>query len=104
MFASRDTAEAENLPAHLKAHSRSQLKSALSLAKVSFKDGPRSTTKLASKFEEGQDVLARWSDGLYYLGTIKKVSFFIAFPLNMRLAVMSKADILALCKAGCSLT
>ncbi|XP_048844743.1 metal-response element-binding transcription factor 2 isoform X2 [Brienomyrus brachyistius] len=70
----RDTAEAENLPAHLKAHSRSQLKSALSLAKVSFKDGPKSATKLASKFEEGQDVLARWSDGLYYLGTIKKIN------------------------------
>ncbi|KAJ8406322.1 hypothetical protein AAFF_G00305530 [Aldrovandia affinis] len=37
-------------------------------------DGHRGTTKLASKFEEGQDVLARWSDGLFYLGTITKIN------------------------------
>ena len=29
---------------------------------------------LADRFKEGQDVLARWSDGLFYLGTITKVN------------------------------
>lgn len=29
---------------------------------------------MADRFEEGQDVLARWSDGLFYLGTVTKVS------------------------------
>ncbi|GCC31246.1 hypothetical protein chiPu_0009703 [Chiloscyllium punctatum] len=30
--------------------------------------------KPVCKFEEGQDVLARWSDGLFYLGTVIKVN------------------------------
>lgn len=29
---------------------------------------------MSDRFTEGQDVLARWSDGLFYLGTITKVS------------------------------
>lgn len=29
---------------------------------------------MADRFAEGQDVLARWSDGLFYLGTVTKVS------------------------------
>lgn len=28
---------------------------------------------MSDRFTEGQDVLARWSDGLFYLGTITKV-------------------------------
>lgn len=28
---------------------------------------------MADRFTEGQDVLARWSDGLFYLGTVTKV-------------------------------
>ncbi|MBN3298600.1 MTF2 factor, partial [Amia calva] len=69
----RDTTGAENFSVHKKPHSSRNHKTPVSLAKLSFKDGHR-TRKLASKFEEGQDVLARWSDGLFYLGTITKIN------------------------------
>ncbi|KAL0966689.1 hypothetical protein UPYG_G00298470 [Umbra pygmaea] len=32
-------------------------------------------TRLGSKFKEGQEVLAQWSDGLFYLGTITKINY-----------------------------
>ncbi|XP_061099390.1 metal-response element-binding transcription factor 2 isoform X2 [Conger conger] len=70
----RDATGAANLSDHQKSHSHRLNKSPASPAKLSFKDGQRGTTKLASKFEEGQDVLARWSDGLFYLGTITKIN------------------------------
>uniref|UniRef100_A0A8C2FSV4 Metal-response element-binding transcription factor 2 n=1 Tax=Cyprinus carpio TaxID=7962 RepID=A0A8C2FSV4_CYPCA len=50
-----------------------QHKSPVPLSQFPLKDGLNDTAKLASKFEEGQDVLARWSDGLFYLGTISKI-------------------------------
>lgn len=50
-------------------------KTPTSLAKLSLRDGQKAK-KPVCKFEEGQDVLARWSDGLFYLGTIKKVTNF----------------------------
>ncbi|NXP78441.1 MTF2 factor, partial [Ramphastos sulfuratus] len=48
-------------------------KTSASLTKLSLRDGQK-TQKPLCKFEEGQDVLARWSDGLFYLGTIKKIN------------------------------
>ncbi|KAL0200296.1 hypothetical protein M9458_003483, partial [Cirrhinus mrigala] len=63
---------AENLAAHQKSTPNRQHKSPVPLSQFPLKDGLTDTAKLASKFEEGQDVLARWSDGLFYLGTISK--------------------------------
>nr|AAI34004.1 Mtf2 protein [Danio rerio] len=68
----RDSASADNLAAHQNTPNR-QHKSPVSLPRFPLKDGLTDTTKLAGKFEEGQDVLARWSDGLFYLGTISKI-------------------------------
>lgn len=45
----------------------------ISLSRLSLQNGQR-TRKIACKFEEGQDVLTRWSDGLFYLGTIRKIN------------------------------
>ncbi|XP_058620666.1 metal-response element-binding transcription factor 2 isoform X5 [Onychostoma macrolepis] len=69
----RDSASADNLAAHQKSTPNRQHKSPVPLSQFPLKDGLTDTAKLASKFEEGQDVLARWSDGLFYLGTISKI-------------------------------
>ncbi|KAK2901181.1 hypothetical protein Q8A67_009296 [Cirrhinus molitorella] len=69
----RDSASADNLAAHQKSTPNRQHKSPVPLSQFSLKDGLTDTAKLASRFEEGQDVLARWSDGLFYLGTISKI-------------------------------
>ncbi|XP_055058603.2 metal-response element-binding transcription factor 2 isoform X2 [Misgurnus anguillicaudatus] len=69
----RDSGSADNLAAHQKTPSNRQQKSPVPLSQYSLKDGLTVTAKIASKFEEGQDVLARWSDGLFYLGTITKI-------------------------------
>ncbi|XP_018586824.1 metal-response element-binding transcription factor 2 isoform X2 [Scleropages formosus] len=70
----REAAGAQNVSVHHKAPSHRQVKIPSTLAKASSKNGPHSAAKLASRFEEGQDVLARWSDGLFYLGTIAKIN------------------------------
>uniref|UniRef100_A0A8C7PHK7 Metal response element binding transcription factor 2 n=1 Tax=Oncorhynchus mykiss TaxID=8022 RepID=A0A8C7PHK7_ONCMY len=36
--------------------------------------GGNMDTNLSDKFKEGQEVLARWSDGLFYLGIITKIN------------------------------
>ncbi|ROJ13881.1 Metal-response element-binding transcription factor 2 [Anabarilius grahami] len=69
----RDSASADNLAAHQKTPPNRQHKSPVPLSRFPLKDGLTDTARLANKFEEGQDVLARWSDGLFYLGTISKI-------------------------------
>uniref|UniRef100_A0A672MCT8 Metal-response element-binding transcription factor 2-like n=1 Tax=Sinocyclocheilus grahami TaxID=75366 RepID=A0A672MCT8_SINGR len=64
---------ADNLAAHQKSTPSHQHKSPVPLSQFPLKDGLTDPARLASKFEEGQDVLARWSDGLFYLGTISKI-------------------------------
>ncbi|XP_059418806.1 metal-response element-binding transcription factor 2-like [Carassius carassius] len=69
----RDSASADKLAAHQKSTPNCQHKSSVPLSQFPLKDGLTDTAGLASKFEEGQDILARWSDGLFYLGTISKI-------------------------------
>ncbi|XP_024247700.2 LOW QUALITY PROTEIN: metal-response element-binding transcription factor 2 [Oncorhynchus tshawytscha] len=75
----RDSTALERLPVHQqKAPSlRQQCKMPVSLTSVhSTEDrhGGDTDTKLGNRFDEGQEVLARWSDGLFYLGTITKIN------------------------------
>uniref|UniRef100_A0AAR2LYP9 PHD-type domain-containing protein n=1 Tax=Pygocentrus nattereri TaxID=42514 RepID=A0AAR2LYP9_PYGNA len=70
----RDSTVANSPGSHQKSPSHHKDKSPVSLSKLSPKDGQSDTARLANKFEEGQDVLARWSDGLFYLGTIEKIN------------------------------
>ncbi|XP_052469522.1 uncharacterized protein LOC128026422 isoform X2 [Carassius gibelio] len=67
-----DSARADKLAAHQKSTPNCQHKSPVLLSQFPLKYGLTDTARLASKFEEGQDVLARWSDGLFYQGTISK--------------------------------
>ncbi|XP_021468584.1 metal-response element-binding transcription factor 2 isoform X1 [Oncorhynchus mykiss] len=74
----RDSTELEHLPVHQrKANSHRQHKTPVSLTSVEPAEdghGGNMDTNLSDKFKEGQEVLARWSDGLFYLGIITKIN------------------------------
>ncbi|XP_061860150.1 metal-response element-binding transcription factor 2 isoform X2 [Colius striatus] len=69
----RDSTVVGNSQVHKRSPLRGNHKTSGSLTKLSLRDGQKPKKPLC-KFEEGQDVLARWSDGLFYLGTIKKIN------------------------------
>ncbi|NWI11243.1 MTF2 factor, partial [Crypturellus soui] len=69
----RDSTGVGNSLVHKRSPLRRSHKTSTSLTKLSVRDGQKAKKPLC-KFEEGQDVLARWSDGLFYLGTIKKIN------------------------------
>lgn len=73
-FFNRDTGVVDHLSVHHSALSQRQ-QQAVSLSPTSLSArGEYGEDDMSDRFTEGQDVLARWSDGLFYLGTVTKVS------------------------------
>uniref|UniRef100_A0A3Q4G493 Metal response element binding transcription factor 2 n=1 Tax=Neolamprologus brichardi TaxID=32507 RepID=A0A3Q4G493_NEOBR len=73
----RDSGVVDHLSVHHRAHppQRQQQQQAVSLSPTSLSArGEYGEDSMSDRFSEGQDVLARWSDGLFYLGTIAKVN------------------------------
>lgn len=70
----RDSGVVDHLSVHHRAlPQRQQQAVSLSPTRLSA-GGEYGEDSMSDRFTEGQDVLARWSDGLFYLGTITKVS------------------------------
>uniref|UniRef100_A0A1A8S511 Metal response element binding transcription factor 2 n=2 Tax=Nothobranchius rachovii TaxID=451742 RepID=A0A1A8S511_9TELE len=65
----RDSGVSDHLPLH---HHPEQQVAPCSPSSLSA-SGDNEQNSMAARFIEGQDVLARWSDGLFYLGTITKI-------------------------------
>ncbi|XP_005939474.1 metal-response element-binding transcription factor 2 [Haplochromis burtoni] len=72
----RDSGVVDHLSVHHRAHPPQQQRQqqAVSLSPTSLSArGEYGEDSMSDRFSEGQDVLARWSDGLFYLGTIAKI-------------------------------
>ncbi|XP_015251571.1 PREDICTED: metal-response element-binding transcription factor 2 [Cyprinodon variegatus] len=70
----RDSEVVDHSPVHHRAHYQQQQQRTASLSPCSLSArGDYGEDDMSARFTEGQDVLARWSDGLFYLGTITKV-------------------------------
>ncbi|XP_074506876.1 metal-response element-binding transcription factor 2 [Sebastes fasciatus] len=71
----RDSGVVDHLSVHHRALPQRQQQQAVSLSPTSpSAGGEYGEDDMSDRFTEGQDVLARWSDGLFYLGTITKIN------------------------------
>ncbi|KAM3865993.1 metal-response element-binding transcription factor 2 [Diretmus argenteus] len=69
----RDSVPVDHLSVHQRAHpQRQQQVAPLSPTSLSARQ-EYGENAMSDRFKERQDVLARWSDGLFYLGTITKI-------------------------------
>uniref|UniRef100_A0A3Q2CEY9 Metal response element binding transcription factor 2 n=1 Tax=Cyprinodon variegatus TaxID=28743 RepID=A0A3Q2CEY9_CYPVA len=81
----RDSEVVDHSPVHHRAHYQQQQQRTASLSPCSLSArGDYGEDDMSARFTEGQDVLARWSDGLFYLGTITKV----ALKLHRTIVIM----------------